>query len=702
ARTVQSNAVTLASWDPAQLAAPAAEDASRLLGAVSAGTLPSLPVFEGAGERGFATAEHAALQCQLMLQALELGNKSFEGAGAVRQLAAGHAFTLNQHDHYGDSSGMNAFKVLTVAHAAINNFAAGKVSAGGVAGSSTLEHFRGLEPGTYRNTFKCVRQAVPIVPLALAQRLWPTALGTQSALVVGVPGAAITTERDHRIKVQFAWQRGIAPNAGGLTDTGLLHDKSGNAPGSEASGTWVRVAEALAGPNWGTQFVPRIGGEVLVDFIAGDIDRPVVVAQLYNGADLPPYLAGVDAPTNHAGVVSGWHSHALDGAGFNQWVVDDSQAQLRMRLASSSAASQINLGYLVAQSAPSAQRGSYRGAGFELRSDAWGVVRGGDGVLLSSAARLQSGASVASTQMDAAEAMAQLKGAQALSTALTDAATQQKALSSASAHQAQADFIGATDAQDKGMHPTSVNGQTAQKATVGNRTLDADQPVERFAAPMVLMASAATINWASAASTAIFAGGQVQWTSGTDTHWAAAQTLSTVSGYATALFTHAGGIQAIAGNGPVSLQAHTDALEILADQAVTVVSVQDCIEIKASQKITLQAGQSSVTLEGGNITFACPRLFSVKGGVHAFEDGSSKAAGLGKLPDSRVPLYDLRYCLTDSVYGVPLSRQPYRLRVNGDVFEGITDDKGYTTSVPTGDSSANVMVEILGEGEVNG
>ncbi|NMM26957.1 MAG: DUF2345 domain-containing protein, partial [Glaciimonas sp.] len=177
-----------------------------------------------------------------------------------------------------------------------------------------------------------------------------------------------------------------------------------------------------------------------------------------------------------------------------------------------SAASQVNLGYLVAQSAPSAQRGSYRGAGFELRSDAWGVVRGGDGVLLSSAARLQSGAGVASTQMDAAEAVAQLKGAHALSTALTDAATQQKALSSASAHQAQADFIGATDPQDKGMHPASVNGQTAQKAAKGNRTLDADQPVERFAAPMVLMASAATINWASAASTAIFAGGQLQWT----------------------------------------------------------------------------------------------------------------------------------------------------------------------------------------------
>lgn len=69
----------------------------------------------------------------------------------------------------------------------------------------------------------------------------------------------------------------------------------------ESLKTWVRVAEALSGPNWRSSFTPRIGSEVLVDFIEGDIDRPVIVAALYNGADLPPYAAGVDAGVNHAG-----------------------------------------------------------------------------------------------------------------------------------------------------------------------------------------------------------------------------------------------------------------------------------------------------------------------------------------------------------------------------------------------------------------
>ncbi len=87
-----------------------------------------------------------------------------------------------------------------------------------------------------------------------------------------------------------------------------------------------------------------------------------MVAQLYNGADLPPYAAGVDSGVNHAGMLSVMHSHILDGAGegFNQWAVDDSSSQLRMRLATSTAASQLNLDYLVAQSPASAQRGSFR------------------------------------------------------------------------------------------------------------------------------------------------------------------------------------------------------------------------------------------------------------------------------------------------------------------------------------------------------
>jgi type VI secretion system secreted protein VgrG len=82
----------------------------------------------------------------------------------------------------------------------------------------------------------------------------------------------------------------------------------------------------------------------------------------------------------------------------------------------------------------------------------------------------------------------------------------------------------------------------------------------------------------------------------------------------------------------VSLQAHTDQLEILADGSITVISVNDSIEIKAKQKIVLQAGRSAITLEDGDITFACPGKFTVKGGQHLFDSGARKTANLLNLP----------------------------------------------------------------------
>ena len=617
-RQVAANAVTISSWDPSQLLAPNAELASSL----DAGELPQLAVYDGSGER--IASAGADGHAELMLRALELDNKLFEGEGAVRRLAPGCRFELTQHERYPE--GENAFKTLWVEHEARNNIDTGVASA---------ERAGWIEPGTYRNRFGCVREAVAIVPRATALPHPHTALGPQTALVVGVADATATTVRDHQVRVQFAWQRGRGSNPGGLDHD---VDAEGAAPGDERSGTWIRVAEALAGPNWGSQFTPRIGTEVLVDFIENDIDRPLVVAQLYTGADVPPFSAGVDSGVNHAGTISGIHTRGFDGGGYNQWQLDDTRGQLRMRVATSSANTQLNLGYLIAQSPGSAQRGNYRGSGFELRTDAWAVVRGAEGVLLTTHARAANGSGVTSTQMDAAESLAALRAAQALDNSLLDAATTQNALSSKASREAQRAFMDDIDPQAKGKYESDVNGQDALKAKPGARDLDAGKPVERFAAPHVLMDSAASINWATPASTVLFAGQQLHWTTQGDTHMTAAYTVSSVAAEAANLYSHEGGIRAIAGNGQVSLQAHTDQLEILADKEVVVVSVNDSIEIKARQKIVLQAGQASITLEGANITFACPGEFSVKGGQHIFDSGASRAADLAPLPSAKTTI----------------------------------------------------------------
>jgi type VI secretion system secreted protein VgrG len=183
----------------------------------------------------------------------------------------------------------------------------------------------------------------------------------------------------------------------------------------------------------------------------------------------------------------------------------------------------------------------------------------------------------------------------------------------------------------------------------------------------------------------LYAGQQVHWTTQADVHFTAGHTVASVAAGAAAFFTHSGGIQAFAGNGPLSLQAHTDQLEILADKAITVISVNDSIEIKAKEKIVIQAGQSAITLEGGNITFACPGNFTVKGGQHLFDGGGNKAAEMRKLPDTRVKQYDEAFVIRDP-NGTPMSLIPYLIDgPDGKHFatsgaEGATDRLSTTAS----------------------
>jgi type VI secretion system secreted protein VgrG len=431
----------------------------------------------------------------------------------------------------------------------------------------------------------------------------------------------MSTERDHRIKIQFHWQRGAAPNAGGLTAEGA---HPANAPGDDRAGTWVRVAEWLSGPDWGSQFLPRIGTEVLVEFDGGDVDRPVIVGQLHNGEDRPPFSAGADSAANHPGTQSGWHS-ANHADGYNQWLLDDAPGQVRSRLASSYAVSQLGLGHLVQQSADSAWRGAWRGSGFELRSDAWLAVRAAEGLLVSATAR----SDAISTQMDAAEAVTQLHAARSTAQTLSDAAAAQGA-PALKANADQGRFVATVDPQQDGQYAGAVGGQSSAKPT--------GQPAERFAQPVILNEGSSDIGLASPAGLLAFAGRSLHATTQQDLHLAAAHTVSVAAGEGAGWFVHAGGVKAVAAAGPFTLQAHTDAMDVLADQAVTVTSSNGEIHVLAKGILTLQAGQSAVTLQGGDVTFACPGSFSVKGSGNAFVGPASGPANLASLPKGTVAL----------------------------------------------------------------
>ncbi len=685
-RKLTTNAVTLGSWDYRQLAGTSASAQS----ALELGDVPTLERYDGAGAYRYQDGDGANRAAGLALAAAELQAKRFEGIGAARVMCAGARFSLIDHPSYGanttafDDPGAllasharddNAFTLLAVEHEATNNLGS---DAARLLGRGALER------GTYKNRFDCVLAAVPVVP---PRPVAPTAPFGLTARVVGIESAVVTAERGHRVKVQMHFQRGEQPNAGGRP-TGFGADAQGNAPGDERSGTWVRVGGPAAGANWGALYTPRIGTEVALQFIEGDIDRPVIVGAVYGGGDASPFAAGVDSGVNHPGVLSGLHSQRLDGGGFNQFALDDAPGQLRARLHASHADTELGLGHLIQHTADDAQRGTWRGAGFEAGTAGWANVRGAQGLLVSTTARAGTYGSAQATQMDATESVAQLNAARDLGQLLGQAASavQAQTLATHADGAAVASFVKTIDATQDGKHPDTVNGQPAMQS--GDGRTPGSKPVDAFAQPVVLLDTPSAALAASAASLAHFSGQSTSVTAQGDVHQVAAHTLAQVSGGTTSVYAHEGGIAAMAANGPVTLRAHADTLSILADQAITITSVNDEIRVGASQQIQLVAGQSSITLRGGDIEFKTPGAFTVHGATHAFLGGGSEPATLAALPTGAigepVRFVELSYHYDDLT---PIGGAPYKVTFQtGEVLQGTLDADGFARieGVPKG------------------
>jgi type VI secretion system secreted protein VgrG len=121
--------------------------------------------------------------------------------------------------------------------------------------------------------FTCVPSETPWRPARVHDR--PRIASVQTATVVGPAGEEIHTDEHGRIKVRFHWDR--------------------RASGDERSSTWIRVAQSMGGPGWGFSFIPRIGMEVVVTFVQGDPDKPLVTGVVYNGETPPPYDPSVES-----------------------------------------------------------------------------------------------------------------------------------------------------------------------------------------------------------------------------------------------------------------------------------------------------------------------------------------------------------------------------------------------------------------------
>ncbi|PHS01151.1 MAG: hypothetical protein COA78_23015 [Blastopirellula sp.] len=211
-----------------------------------------------------------------------------KGAGVRTEFLAGGLFELHSPDKVVEDHGKK-FIITSVQHTGSN--------AGYISGS-------GLTPG-YSNSFQCIPQGVEYRPARVTPK--PMVYGAQTATVVGEGDEEIECDEHGRVKVLFHWAR--------------PENKSRTKPEDQIS-CWIRVAHNSAGKKWGFMSIPRVGQEVVVEFLNGDPDRPLIVGSVYNKTQEPHYKL----PDEKARTYFKTNS-TPDGKGFNELMFDDKADQ---------------------------------------------------------------------------------------------------------------------------------------------------------------------------------------------------------------------------------------------------------------------------------------------------------------------------------------------------------------------------------------
>ena len=251
-------------------------------GQVSEGGNTSFEVFDYPGE--YDTKAEGTTYVGVRMDEEEAPHAVATGSSNARPFCAGFKFKLLEHLR----RDQNGSYVLTSVHHS------------GYEGGTYPGLNGGEEEALYSNTFTCIPIAAPFRPQRLTPR--PQMQGTQTAFVVGPKGEEIYVDKYGRVKVQFHWDRR------GKYD--------------EMSSCWIRVSHVWAGQGWGAIYTPRIGQEVIVDFLEGDPDRPIITGRVYNADSMPPYKLPDEMTKSTIKSYS-----TKGGAGFNEFRFEDKKGK---------------------------------------------------------------------------------------------------------------------------------------------------------------------------------------------------------------------------------------------------------------------------------------------------------------------------------------------------------------------------------------
>lgn len=749
-----SSAASLIAFDPASKRSQAASiaTAARPYGKHSPGTLER---YRHSGHGLIASAAEAERRSRLMQEAADARRSVYQASGSVRELRAGSQFRVIESllDESAVSAGSperSQLAVLSLYCAGLNNLPLDRRQAGHalLASAESAWPEAASDPDTalttagrdtlllaagdhgYASTLRLQPANIRWRPPCAGQRQAQTAPGSQSAIVVDASGGSSSAEEIHRdrqgrIRVRFHWQQ----------------DAGNDTAHSSAASTWLRVVSRAAGPGRGNSFVPRLGQEVLVGFLDQDIDQPIVLGALYNGrgeggnaatpagkpqaaSDGSLYRQAEDRSASAQGNINGgnspaWHGHSADaaghqnpaahsgyktqefasgGSGYNQLALDDSDAALRVQLKTTQAVTELNLGRLIHQA--DNHRGSIRGSGFELRSDAFGAIRAARGVLIESR-RQQGPASQPEAIGDFTAGISLLQQTQSLATSY-DAMARTHLATGLSSRRG---TIEADSSRlDRQSAPLAAVTQAAQASVAGE---DASPAEPGDTAATVPHLGAAVVAYSAAAQLGIIAGQALQ--------LAAGETLSDFTGgdhdqaIGGSLSIHSGqsigvlagiqqnaenpGITAIAAQGPLRIEAQNGTMNLDAKADLKLVSISQSLDAAAKTSITLTTKQGAmIKIDGGNIQIHCPGSITVHAAQHGWSGPTQLSREMNEWPVTR---FDEKF----QVVGPdekPLPNYRYKLhRADGAIISGVTDRDGWTT-LQNAAGVENLVIELLG------
>ncbi|MCE1239542.1 MAG: type VI secretion system tip protein VgrG [Azonexaceae bacterium] len=623
------------------------------------------------GQYAWQSSAHGERMIGNQRQAIDGRLKQFEGAGTVRSAAPGTHFSLAEHpEHERDEAEQRRFLTVRVRHRARNNLNATIPRTGDDPAvdpqnsrKTAVDRKTGEktdpEAVFYRNELTAIRAGIAWRPLMAdghGRRIHPrpTVAGKLTAVVVG-DGGPTHTDRDGRVRVQFPWQRGAA--------AGSRHDHpsgTDNAPANASLGIWLRVMSPVAGSNWGGHLIPRPGQEVLVAFLNGNIDRPVVIGAVYNGrgqddapgnriaggtmqatANAPAFFAGKTDPQHaHGAALSGIKTQQLSSSrsgngGYNQLVFDDTPGEGRIELGTTEYASALRLGHLKQQTDNARQ--ADRGHGAELSTQASLAVRAGNGLLLSADAR----PNACSSHLDSREAIARTQAAGALTHGLAELARKQNA-----GLPGESDTLPTTEGWRHAGEVLSATVTQGGAAAAGGGDIKATQgglgTVPGWSEPRLQVSAPAGIVQVTPENHVLTAGTNFGIAAQdvnlvAQGHWAAAIRNGL------ALFTagQAGdgekpnqetGIHLHAASGSVSLQSQSGKTTAAADQRVTIASTQANLKASGKEKLLATAQGAYLKLEGGNIELHAPGPVKFKASMKKLTGPKSASATAVDLP----------------------------------------------------------------------